>query len=335
MGIYINTFFCGIIPQGSVKSIMNKSFDFLLAVAKSYYIDEITKSEIAALYKISRPTVSSILKECRQKGIVEIRLNDNAPHNSALARQLVKTYGLQTASVIPNEKDDELTLTKTSYFASKYFTSLLKDRLRIGISWGNSLYHMVQEMSQSPINGGEVIQLMGGLGGSAILPDGSEVARIFASKLNTRCYTFLAPLFVQSETLKKALLTEKRIRETYERTKNLDIALVGISSDDPKESGLVRAGFILPEEAAEIYKTGSCCDLCGYHYDEHGRLMDILANRRIVGIDAQDFLNIPRRIGIACGVAKANAIKAVLRGKLVTDIFTDEATAAMILSGSR
>ena len=191
---------------------------------------------------------------------------------------------------------------------------------------------MIQELVPSPIIDGEVIQLMGGLGGSAILPDGSELARILATKLHARCYTFLAPLFVQSETLKKALLSENRIQKTYEKTKNIDIALVGISSADPKESGLVRAGFISQEEAFKIYNTGSCCDLCGYYYDEHGRFMDILANKRIVGIDPQSFLKIPRRIGIACGKKKALAIKAALQGKLITDIFTDESTAMMILS---
>ena len=73
---------------------MNKTFDFMFSIAKSYYIDEISKSKIAELYGISRPTVASILKECKEKGIVEIRLNDNSPHNSPLARQLVTTYNL-------------------------------------------------------------------------------------------------------------------------------------------------------------------------------------------------------------------------------------------------
>ncbi|MDR2662096.1 MAG: hypothetical protein LBC31_03765 [Treponema sp.] len=308
---------------------MNKTFDFLLSIAKSYYIDEMSKSEIAEVYKISRPTVASILKECKEKGIVEIRLNDNSPFSSPLSRQLMEQYGLQSASVIPNEKNDALTLTKTCYHASLFFASLLRDHLHIGVSWSNAVYHMILELAQSPINDGEVVQLIGGLGGSAVFPDGSELTRILASKLRARYFSLLAPLIVQSEDLRKSLLSERRIRETYERTKHLDIALVGISSDDPKESGLVRAGLVSSEEAFEIYSTGSCCDLCGYHYDENGCYMDIGANRRIIGIDPKDFLAIPRRIGIACGRPKAKAIRAALRGKLITDIFTDEMTASL------
>jgi len=310
---------------------VNKSIDFLIEIAKSYYIDEITQSEIAVRYKISRPTVASILKECKKRGIVEIRIKDNSSHYSPLSQQLVKKYGLQTAFVIPNEENDALTLTKTCRYAALFFTSFLKDRLRIGLGWGTSLYQMIQAFEHSSISGGEVIQLMGGLGGAPNLPDGSELARILASKLHARCFTLLAPLFVKSESFKKSLLLEKGIREAYEKTKKLDIAFVGISSNDLKESRLLQAGFISQKEASEIYNTGSCCELCGYHYDSHGRLMDISANRRVIGIEPQTYLNIPRRIGIACGKPKANAIRAALTGKLITDIFTDEDTAGLIL----
>ncbi|MDR2553756.1 MAG: hypothetical protein LBD31_11415 [Treponema sp.] len=309
---------------------MYKTFEFLVSVAKSYYVDELSKSKIAELYNISRPTVAAILKECKEKGIVEIRLNDNPLFASPLSRKLVDAYGLQTASVIPNEKDASLTLTKTCRHAALFLASLLQDRLRVGVSWGNSLYYLIRQFAQSPINDGEVIQLMGGLGGSAVLPDGSELARLFASKLRARCYTFLAPLVVRSEELKRSLLSEKRIQETYERTRHIDLALVGIGSADPRESGMVRAGFVSPEEALEVFNAGSCCDLCGYHHDEYGRYMDVSVNRRILGIDPKDFVKIPRRVGIACGTPKATAIRAALRGKLVTDIFTDEETARLI-----
>jgi len=310
---------------------MNRTFDFLLSIAKSYYIGGMTQSEIASRYKISRPTVASILKECKTKGIVEIHINDNSTDYSPLAQQLVKTYGLQTASIIPNEKDDISTLTKTCRNAALFFSSFLKDRLRMGLGWGISLYYTIQALEHSPIKDAEVIQLMGGFGGTTKLPDGSELARILASKLNARCFVLLAPLFVKSESFKKSLLSEKGIQETYERTKNLDIAMVGISSDDPKESRLLQAGYISPREAFTLFNSGSCCDFCGYHFDEYGHLMDISANKRVVGIEPRIFLNIPRRIGIACGKPKANAIRAALRGKLITDLFTDETTASLIL----
>ena len=60
--------------------------------------------------------------------------------------------------------------------------------------------------------------------------------------------------------------------------------------------------------------------------------MDIPIYQRVVGIDTSFFLNIKRRIGIACRRQKAKAIHAVLKGKLITDLFTDELTVLQIIS---
>ncbi|GHV77317.1 sugar-binding protein [Spirochaetia bacterium] len=311
---------------------MNKSFDFLVSVAKNYYVDSMSQSEIAKLYTISRPTVANMLKECREKGIVEIRINDTSPFSSPAGEQLKNQYGLKTACIVPNEVDYPLTLYQVSLQAAGVFSSLLTNGIRIGLSWGTALYHMIRQLPKSDSIDAEVVQLMGGLGATALSYDGSELARILAEKINGRCFLFLSPLLVKSTKLKQLLLSEPGIRETIEKTKSLDLAVVGLSSDQPEDSALVRAGFLSPDEARKIYQDGSCGHLCGYHYDSEGRFMDIPFNRRVVGVETETFLQIPRRIGIACGRQKFKAILAALKGGLLTDLFTDETTALQILS---
>jgi DNA-binding transcriptional regulator LsrR (DeoR family) len=311
---------------------MNKSSEFLLEVAKHYYLDSMSQSEIANLYKISRPTVAGILKECREKGIVEIRINDNSLFSSETSCRLVERYGLNTACVVPNETDYPLTLYKTCLEAAGFLSSMLENNMRIGISWGTALYHTIRQLPKIALVDCNVVQLMGGLGASALFYDGSELARILAEKINGRPYPFLSPLLVKTAELKQALLSEPGIRETVEKTEMIDIALVGLSSDQPEDSALVRAGFLSSEEARRIFDAGSCGHLCGYHYDASGQFMDIPINRRVVGIDTSLFMKISRRIGIACGRQKALAIHAALKGKLISDLFTDELTALQILS---
>jgi DNA-binding transcriptional regulator LsrR (DeoR family) len=311
---------------------MNKSFDFLVGVAKHYYLDSMSQSEIAKLYNISRPTVASILKECREKGIVEIRINDNSFFSSETSRRLVERYHLNMACVVPNETDYPLTLYKTCLEAAGFLSSTLENKMNIGISWGTALYHTIRQLPKIALIDCTVVQLMGGLGASALFYDGSELARILAEKINGQFYPFLSPLLVKTAELKQALLSEPGIRKTAEKTRMLDIALVGLSSDLPDDSAMVRAGFLSAEEARRIFEAGSCGHLCGYHYDNEGRFMDIPINRRVVGIDTSFFMNIKRRVGIACGRQKATAIHAALKGKLVTDLFTDELTALQIIS---
>jgi len=307
----------------------------MVELAKRYYLDSMSQSEIAVHYKISRPTVANILKRCREKGIVEIRINDRSPFNSETGQLLVKRFGLQTVCVVPQETDYPLTLYKTCLETADFLSSLLANRMKIGISWGTSLYHTIRQLPKLVLVDCEVVQLMGGLGAAALYYDGAELARILADKIAAAFFPVLSPVLVQTQELRDALLKEPGIREALEKAKSLDLALVGLSSDLPEDSAMVKAGFLSPQEARQVYDEGSCGHLCGYHYDAEGKFMDSPINNRVVGIDPPDFLRIKRRIGVACGKQKARAIHAALKGGLVTDLFTDELTALQIISFER
>ena len=311
---------------------MVRSREFLVEIARKYYLDEMSQQDIAREYRISRPTVSNILRQCRDEGIVEIRIEDGSLFTSALGDRLRNLFHLEKVYVVPSDSDYALTLARTGGMAARYLSGLLSDGIRIGISWGTALYQMIRQVPRAEVLDAEVVQLMGGLGASALSYDGSELARILAGKLNGRYFPMQSPLLVQSPELKDMLLSEPGIRETLEKAEHLDTALVGQSSNNPEDSALVRAGFLSPDEAREIYDQGARGHLCGYHYDSSGRLLDIPANRRIVGIPFSSFLKIPGRIGIACGRQKAPAIHAALCGGLLTALITDEAAALQVLN---
>ena len=311
---------------------MNKSFELLVEMAKHYYLDSMSQSEIAELYKISRPTVANMLKECREKGIVEIRINDKSPFSSETGQLFKNKYKLETVCIVPQEDDYALTLYKTCLETAGFLSSVILNNMKIGISWGTALYHTIRQLPKLGLMDCEVIQLVGGLGAAALYYDGAELARILADKLCARFFPVLSPVLVQSSELRDALLKETGIRETLEKARSLDLALVGLSSDLPEDSAVVKAGFLSAEEARQVYNEGSCGHLCGYHYDADGKFMQSPINNRVVGIKPEDFLQIPRRMGVACGKQKARAIHAALKGGLVTDLFTDELTALQIIS---
>ena len=48
----------------------------LVDIARQYYEEDKTQSEIAAHYKISRPMVSKLLKEAKELGIVTVRIQN-------------------------------------------------------------------------------------------------------------------------------------------------------------------------------------------------------------------------------------------------------------------
>lgn len=311
---------------------MQRNRDFLVEIARRYYIDELSQQEIAKEYNFSRPTISNILKQCKEEGIVEIRIRDGSPFSTALGDRLKKLFHLENAIIIPSTEDRSVVLSRAGSEAAAYAASVIEDGTRVGIAWGTSLYQMVHQMKQLDVVNTSVVQLMGGLGASNPQYDGTDLARELSKLLNTRYHPLQCPVLVKSKEVKEMLISEPTIEEALSRTEDLDIAFVGISSNDPEKSATVKAGFLSLDEADEIMKAGAVGHICGYSYNIHGEMLDHPVNHRIIGIDFNKLLNIPQRVGIACGVEKATAIKAALEAELITTLITDESAALRILS---
>ncbi len=309
---------------------MQKDKKVLISIARRYYMDGHSQQEIAKEFGISRPTVSNVLKKCRESGIVQIKIEDSFPYSTAVGDQLKKRFALEDAIIVSTKTDQSITKDVGSV-AGEYATSLLTEGIKIGIAWGTSLYHMVQHLPQRAIKNSSVVQLMGGFGAALPQYDGSELAREFSRRIKSSYYPLQCPVIVNNVVVKEYLLKELGIQETLKQTKNLDLAFVGISSNYPNQSAMVRAQFISEEEAKEIQMAGAVGHICGYSYDADGNLLDISYNKRIIGIDFEDFLKVPKRVGVAYGIQKAEAIKCALKANHITTLITDEVTAKQII----
>ena len=311
---------------------MQKNRNYLVDIARRYYIEGKSQQAIAKEFEISRPAVSLLLKQCRDEGIVEIRIKDESYFSIALAEKLRNMFSLQQVFVTPSDTDYVTTLSRTGGKAVSVLSSMLKDGIKIGISWGTTLYQMVNQMERTEILDAHIVQLMGGLGASDPSYDGPELARALARVVNGKYYPLYAPVMVKTEELKNMLIEEPSISDTLKKASSLDIALVGLSSDIPERSALVLAGYLSSEDAREIYDQGARGHICGYHYDEEGNILDIPVNKRIVGIGVEEYKKIPVKIGVACGKEKAHAIHAAVKGGLINILITDEVAALQILN---
>ncbi|MBI9103807.1 MAG: sugar-binding transcriptional regulator [Spirochaetales bacterium] len=311
---------------------MQRSREYLIEIARRYYIDEHSQQEIAKEYNISRPTVSNILKQCKEEGIVEIRIKESSGFSRELANRLCNRFGLKGAIIVASNEDPSATLSSAGAEAASFASSITSDGMNVGIAWGTSLFQMVNHLNHQNVVDTSVVQLMGGLGASNPQYDGANLARELSRLLNARYYPMQCPVLVNNVTLKNMLIAEPGIKEALDRTCNLDIVFVGLSSNDPDKSALVKAGFMNRAEAEDTLKAGAVGHICGYSYDKDGKMLDHPVNHRIIGIEFKNLVGIKERIGIACGSEKAEAIKAALTGGLITTLITDESAALRILS---
>ncbi len=298
--------------------------DLLVEVAKLYYELDFSQAEIARKLDVSRSLVSHMLKLGREQGIVEIRINDDRSPVVRHQSRLRELYGLADVVVVQSGPDIDQTRARVGKSAAALLEPLLKDAIRIGISWGTTLHGLVTNVHHHSLKGVEVVQLHGGLGSGNPDIDGFGLARELAERLSGSYRIIQAPIVVQSVELRDMLMREPRISETLKRGAETGIALFGIGSNLPQISSLVRTGALTGEESRQLVEDGDVGTVCGLHIGADGAVSTGRLNQRLVGLTFEALLRIPVRIGLAAGAEKAVAVRGALRGGFVTALVVDE-----------
>jgi DNA-binding transcriptional regulator LsrR (DeoR family) len=298
-----------------------------------YYQEELTQAQIARHIHTSRSTVSRLLHEARQTGVVQISINYPWHRSWQLEQALCRHFSLREAIVLDvhgmpyNEMLEGL-----GVLAAGYLEGILFEGAILGISWGTALYSTVQALRgdrRLPIT---VVQMIGAIGTGDPRIDGPDLARLLASSFGGDYRYLHAPVLVDDPQVRQRLLQEPAIRETLSLAQRANIALVGLGTLVPELSSMLRAGYVDQEGLAQLRACGVVGDICGRQCDILGHPLDIEMNRRVVGIELKVLHEIDCVIAIAGSEAKAEIILSALRGKHVNVLVTDESAARQVLA---
>jgi len=307
--------------------------DLMISVAVDYYEKELSQKDIAQKYRISRVTVSNILKRSRLEGIVDIHVNKKPSLAFSLRTELQSFLGMERVVVCASDTEETRSRIIVGRAASDLLRSELRDDLVIGISYGTTLYETVHQLIvRRHFRNVQVVQLLGALGSRDATQDGFELARTLSAKIDGAYWIIQAPLIVQNESLKQMLLNEPQIAEVMNLARSAGLAVLGVSSNRPEISGIVRAGFLSSEESAKLYDDGAVGNVCGLHFDIRGEILPLSLNSRTIAIAPDELRAIPRRIAVACGVRKADAILGAIRAGFANMLVTDTDAAINMLS---
>ncbi len=305
----------------------------LAQVASLYYDQNKSQQEIADEVGISRSAISRLLTEAKEKGIVEIVVHYPWRTVPSLETELAQQFNLKSVKVLERaNKSYQEMLQGLGVLAAQHFSSLLHDGIVVGISWGTALYQMIKSIRRMKLSGVEVIQLIGATGNENNPTDGPILAQLLSQQLGGTSRYLHAPLVVDTESAREALMQNRNIRKTIDRMKAIDIALVGIGSTKSELYSLLRAGYVTEDEAQQIRMHGAVGDVCAQHYKLDGEWLDIDINRRILGISLEALQNIDVVIGVAGGSQKGAAILGALRGKYINTLITDDQAAQKVLA---
>jgi DNA-binding transcriptional regulator LsrR (DeoR family) len=296
-------------------------------VARHYYRDDRSKSDIADELGISRFRVARLLDAAKRAGVVTIRIESPGGVNSELSVELQRVFGLAHAVVVDVDDDEPETLRRRlGEVAAEVLQEVVGPDDVLGLAWARSLRGIgpaVRNLAPCP-----VVQLTGALSG----PDGSDVlelVRRVAQASGGTPHVFYAPLVAPDAASARALRRQPEVARAAELSSRVTVAAVGIGAWRPGLSTIFdKVGRDASDRARDLGVVG---EISGALIGADGSPVQSPLSRRIIGVTGEQLAVIDTVISLAYGREKAGAVGAALRGGLVNGLITHAGLARALL----
>lgn len=305
----------------------------ILKVARLYYAHDMTQAQIAGRMGFSRPKVSKLLAEGRERGLVKIEIAEPVGGFAALEIALEDRYGLEETVIVPSGDDRAGTELTVGRAGTELLSHLCNEKTSLGLSWGVSLRALADTTPQKAFPCGKVVPLVGGMGMAGAQLHSNQVCADLAERLGAEHSPLAAPAIAPSTRAREELVALPGIKEVLAEGAACDVAVVGIGGILPT-STLVGAGYFTPEEFLGLSEAGIVGDVCCHFLDERGEPRYGELSGRIVGLTAKQLRAIPKTVGVATGAEKAAGVAAALRGGFATMLVCDGPLAQALLEVS-
>ena len=297
-------------------------------VARRYYFDGASKSDIAVELDLSRFKVARLLDQARASGLVRIELDYHGELDLDLSQRLRAAYELRHCVVVDGpEGDDELLRTSLGRGAAALLTEIVVADDTLGLVWARSL--MAMRTSLTRLAPCTVVQLTGALSRADVSESPVELVRDVARTSGGPAYLFYAPLIVPDATTAQVMRTQPEIARALDMANRVTKAVVGVGAWAPGLSTVADA--VTEDERREMHDLGVRAEVGGIQLGADGAVITTPLTERLIGIDARRLLAVPDVIGLVYGPAKADAVRAAVRGGLVTSLVTHGSMARALL----
>lgn len=307
-------------------------------IASMYYERGIGQAQIADQLGLSQAKVSRLLKQSEQLGIVKITVHVPEGVHADVESRVEELFGIDECLVVEVSDamladEDGITQSLAASVAS-YLELMMPALENVAVSsWSSTLLAAVNVMRPTGVGlTRHVVQAMGGVGQAHTQRFATRLTERLAQLSHAEPTFMLAPGVAATAEARQVIEQGVGCRHVLEMFDSLSGILMGIGSIPPSKM-LRESGNVFTDADIEALKAaGAVGDVCMRFYDADGRPVITEFNDRIIGINAQQILNTRRRIGVAGGRRKFEAIRGALRGKWLSTLITDLDTAQRLIA---
>jgi DNA-binding transcriptional regulator LsrR (DeoR family) len=303
--------------------------DLVIRAAWLYYVAGNTQEQLASKLNVSRQAAQRLVASAVADGLITFRIDHPIRACVELEEALRIAFSLDYVEVVPGDADLDGVVGLGGAAARQLETHLSpKAPTVLAFSTGRTLRATVAQVAPMERPQHTVVSLIG-----TMTRDGRaspyEVVMRLADRVGAKCYPLPTPVVTDTAGERELLQSQRSYRVVQALVDQAKVAFVGVGTIDATAPLLID-GFITGEELGVLTRAGAIGEVAGSAFDAQGHLIESAVSARSTAIPIE-LPGTRLMIGIAGGRAKAAAIAAALRGRLLTGLITDEAAARRIL----
>lgn len=302
--------------------------------ARLHHIHGARQTEIAEKMKISQAGVSRLLRMAEEQGIIRSIVVPPQNLYPELEEGLSELHGLDSVYVVDIAPDEEGIPQILGAAAATSLAGELDGGPVLGFtSWSTTLREMarlIEPRAASRIK--HVVETLGDLG-SPLMQHEADVATLqMANAFEAEAVFLRAPGVARSAELRDATLADAHLQKAFHLLDEVDIVFVGIGPADFHGPLAENDNFFTAQQLAEVRKAGAVGQLHQRFIDRAGRPVGTPLDDLVIGISLDQLRNAGRRIAVAGGAAKHEALAAALAGEWIDVLVTDVESAKFLLA---
>lgn len=317
---------------------MERDTELLLRVARMYYIQSETMEAIAHHMGVSRSTVSRLLKEAKDRGLVRVTITDPDRPMTRLAEIFRKNFHVQAHLVnVRPGSSYVLRLEQVAKVAARLLDEIVTDNDVVGVAWGTTVSAVAQHLRPRDLSGVTVVSLNGGANHRTTgLPYVGSILQRFAAAFHGEEQFLALPAFFDNPGTRTAMWAERSTRHMLQVRASCTKAIFGVGGlGADLQSHVYSANYLDDSELACLKSEGVVGDVCTVMLRADGSWRDLPINSRATGMTPAELRTIPRRICVVSGTGKTVPVLGALRAGVATDLVIDEETARAVLHEMR
>ncbi|WP_373482582.1 sugar-binding transcriptional regulator [Acetobacterium sp.] len=313
-----------------LSEVYNQSVCIMNAAVYMHYVEGKPMHQIAEILNISKSTVSRLLRRAINENVVKFEIEPNFFECTQLEATIRKTAELQEVLVVPvlSSKNEHSALSIKKMVAlegARYIQRIITDDDIIGLTWGGTMYHLIQYLNPCRKANAKVITMHGSIVNcDEKLAVGTLVRRAamaFGGKNVSICRNGLFELSEDFELLKSSEIYQK-MTTLFE---NINISISGVGLLYPMTTTLLAStNYLKPAEFQELIGQNAYADIMLRFIDKDGNECNTSMKNRTFSIELETYKKIPKKIIVASGSEKAPSIQALINGKLLDVLIIDQ-----------